>query len=162
VDKPGFITPPPNLIPPRHDTGTQTQRAPARKRELPVFLPATPATPPSTAKQWRLTLPDGSTIGVSGALLLGRDPVHVEPWGSATLVKLDDPAKSVSKTHAVIEPSDGVLKVTDLHSTNGVFVVQTGGDEIAAVPSEPLDVTAGASIDLGRYTILVDQVGKLE
>jgi FHA domain-containing protein len=160
VDKPGFITPPPNLIPPRHDTGTQTQRAPSRKRELPVFLPATAGAPAAETvqhAQWRLTLPDGSTVAVTGTLLLGRDPVLFDPWSNATLVKLDDPAKSVSKTHAAIDVTDAGLTVTDLHSTNGVFVVPSGGDEIAVKPGGSTDVGAGASVELGRYTILVDQ-----
>jgi hypothetical protein len=161
VDKPGFITPPPNLIPPRHDTGTQTQRAPVRKRELPAFRPAAPgaaiAAEPPAPEQWRLTLPDGSTLTVEGPLLLGRDPVRFEPWSDAKIVKLDDPAKSVSKTHAAIEVGAQGLTVTDLHSTNGVFVVPPGAAEVAVGPGESTQVAAGTRIDFGRYTILVDQ-----
>jgi hypothetical protein len=164
VDKPGFITPPPNLIPPRHDTGTHTQRAPARKRELPAFRPAAPGAAIATEssaprrQQWRLTLPDGSTVAVDGALLLGRDPVQFEAWSQAKIVKLDDPAKSVSKTHAAIEVDSQGLTVTDLHSTNGVFIVPRGSQEIAVGPGESMRVPAGARLDFGRYTILVDQI----
>lgn len=160
MDTPGFITPPPNLIPPRHDTGTQTQRAPSRKRELPAFLPPTaPKSAQPTVKptSWRLTLPDGTQVTIAGAVLLGRDPVHVEPWAAATLLKLDDPAKTVSKTHAAIAVDGDAVTVTDLHSTNGVFVMPPAGDEIAVKPGESATVAAGASVDLGRYTILVDQ-----
>jgi predicted component of type VI protein secretion system len=72
-------------------------------------------------------------------------------------VKLDDPAKSVSKTHAAIEVVAQGLTVTDLHSTNGVFVVSPGAGEVAVGPGESRQVAAGTRIDLGRYTILVDQ-----
>lgn len=162
MDKPGFITPPPNLIPPRD--ATQTQRAPVRKRELPAFRPAAPGaaiaadSPAPEPEQWRLTLPDGSTVTVEGALLLGRDPVRFEAWSHAKIVKLDDPAKSVSKTHAAIDLGPHGLTVTDLHSTNGVFIVPPDAEEIALGPGASMPVSAGTRVDLGRYTILVDQV----
>lgn len=176
VDKPGFIIPPPNLVPPRHDTQTQTQRAPARGRELPVFLPAsagaptepdvgeaiatpeaTPTGPAPAAAGWQLGLPDGVVIPVTGALLLGRDPVRFGAWTTAVLIALEDPEKSVSKTHAALEQKGDGLQVTDLHSTNGVFLTGTAGAEIALEPGESTTITADCSVQLGRYTILVYQ-----
>jgi predicted component of type VI protein secretion system len=102
-------------------------------------------------------LPDGAVIAVTGALLLGRDPVRFDEWTTAILIKLDDPAKSVSKTHAVLELHAGGLRVTDLHSTNGVFLTAPDGIETALESGASASIISGSSLDLGRYTILVDQ-----
>lgn len=200
VDKPGFITPPPGLIPSRPTETSETVRLTERRPNLPVFVPAGPGGPvppaapkpavdestvqppprgpeveataepaaPQTAAQpprpqertsappqWSLTLHDGSVIHVSGTLLLGRDPGRVESWESASLVRINDPEKSVSKTHAAIDCSGDELWVTDLHSTNGVAVYDPSGGEIVLEPGARLSVTPGATLELGRYRIQV-------
>ncbi|MEO8907114.1 MAG: FHA domain-containing protein [Microbacteriaceae bacterium] len=156
VQRPGFITPPPHLMPPRHDTETQTQRAPARKRELPVFLPPTapaPAPAPESQPQWTLELPGAVCVPVTGAVLLGRNPVHFPPWEAASLLPLDDPTTSVSKTHALIESIEQGLRITDLHSTNGVAVAGASGGEHELEPGSAETVTEDAVVWLGRFEL---------
>ena len=176
ADKPGFITPPPNLIPPRQDTQTHTQRAPARKRELPVFLPptslpapgapapkpvtaapATPAAPaaPEHQSEWFLELPGPVRIPVNGALLLGRNPVRFAEWSNATLVPIDDPTRSVSKTHALIELAPRGLRIIDLHSTNGVAVGGGSGGDGELEPGTAAVITDDAVVWLGRFELRV-------
>ncbi|WP_223690222.1 FHA domain-containing protein [Leifsonia poae] len=162
MDSSGFIVPPPNLIPPREDTGTETRRAPARSGKLPVFRP--PTAPDvmvgaqSREPRWRLVLPTGRFIPLDGTVLVGRNPVGFGPWGEAELITVDDPASSVSKTHAAFEPSSGSVRVTDVHSTNGIVVVAPGGAETELVPGIPADAANGAVVRLGRLVVRVERV----
>ncbi len=68
-----------------------------------------------------------------------------------------DTTKSVSKTHAVVEVLDGALWVTDLNSTNGVFVTAPDTDDVQAVPMERTPVPAGSDIELGEFIIQVEK-----
>ena len=71
-----------------------------------------------------------------------------------------DPAKSLSKTHAQLEASPGVVVVTDLHSTNGTKVRTADGAEITLAPGVGHRVTGDAEISFGDYVVrLKRQVG---
>ncbi|GAB3576921.1 hypothetical protein GCM10027406_10410 [Leifsonia lichenia] len=162
MESPDFIVPPPHLIPPRHDTGTETAKVPARERSLPVFAPPSP--PPSAAsaaaaapaRQWRIVLPGGRAVPVTGTVLVGRNPVTFGAWTDAELVAVDDPAASVSKTHAAFEADGGALSVTDAHSTNGVVVVAEGARERELTPGEAAPLAHGDVVHLGRFAVRVE------
>jgi hypothetical protein len=155
VDSSGFITPPPGLVPPRHDTDTHTERMPPRSAALPVFNPPSAALAESAADSTRLlvVLPTGARIAVDGTLLIGRNPVRFEPYGSAELLSVEDPQRSVSKTHAVfVRDGDGIL-VTDLHSTNGVSVMDASGGTVPVVTGAPARVRPGETVFLGSFRL---------
>jgi len=81
------------------------------------------------SKSWVLTTDDGQRVRLTQAVaLLGRNPTPDRSYPEAQLVSLNDTAKTVSKTHARIELSDGAWRVTDLDSTNGVVLLD-GSDE---------------------------------
>jgi hypothetical protein len=156
VDSSGFITPPPGLVPPRHDTDTRTERMPRTGPALPVFNPPPAPQQESQAKQpptWLVVLPTGARVPIDGALLVGRNPVRFEPWTSAGLLPVDDPARSVSKTHAVLEASADGVRITDLHSTNGVSVMDAAGAATPLAPGVATAATAGATVLLGSYRL---------
>ncbi|MFF1572410.1 FHA domain-containing protein [Leifsonia sp. NPDC058292] len=163
MDSSGFIVPPPNLIPPREDTGTETRRAPVRSRELPAFRP--PAAAPAgeqaagipERRPWRLTLPTGRTIPLTGTTLVGRNPVQFGPWTDAELIVVEDPAASVSKTHASFEPAEDAVRVTDAHSTNGVAVTAPDGSENELTPGVAAEVVDGSVVHLGRFAVRVQR-----
>ncbi|HEU0205617.1 MAG TPA: FHA domain-containing protein, partial [Pseudolysinimonas sp.] len=67
-------------------------------------------------------LPNGTRVSLGGPLLLGRDPAGITDRPDAGLLPLTDRGKTVSKTHALLEPAPGGVRVRDLHSTNGVAV----------------------------------------
>jgi len=161
-DKPGFIVPPPHLVPSHVDADSQTHRAPARTSALPPFRPPTAVGAPEAASvvepRWQVTMPTGITVVIDGAVLLGRNPVAIEPWPSAELILVDDPAKTVSKTHAAFEAAGAVLRVTDLHSTNGVTVTAPDGAERDLPAGTASDVAPGSTVHLGRYAVRVDRV----
>ncbi|WP_229671342.1 FHA domain-containing protein [Salinibacterium xinjiangense] len=70
---------------------------------------------------------------------------------------MDDPAKSVSKTHAMLEVDADGLWVLDLDSTNGVWVVPAGEGAIEVEPGQRVAVPAGADLELGDLVIQVER-----
>lgn len=79
------------------------------------------------APQTRLQLPDGSVVALTAAAaVLGRNPLAPADAPDAQVVPIDDVTRTVSKTHALLRRTDEGWRVTDLASTNGVFV---GADE---------------------------------
>lgn len=156
VDSSGFITPPPDLVPPRGDTDTRTERMPRPGQPLPVFNP--PATGqqesrPDERPSWLAVLPTGARVPVGEALLVGRNPVRFENWTGADLLPVDDPLRSVSKTHAVFEAVADGIRVTDLHSTNGVSVLDAWGVATPLSPGTATVVGAGTTVLLGSYRV---------
>ena len=88
----------------------------------------------------------------SSAVPPSAPPTHP---GARTLA-VPDPEKSISKTHAMLELDLGQLRVHDLHSTNGVWVVPAGGEAIEVEPDEPVSIPPGAELELGDVVIRVD------
>jgi hypothetical protein len=137
----------PFLLPPEDDV-------PAEETQLVVG-----STPTITSPRWSLTLPDGVRMQVNRPILLGRDPAPIPDRPGARLISVCDPDKTVSKTHALIEPTpdqDGV-RVRDLNSTNGVTIVT---DSIRfPVPEAGEGVArSGSLIHLGSFVIVVDSI----
>ena len=97
-----------------------------------------------------IDLPDGRRIAVDGAVFLGRDPVSEH---GGVLVPINDPARSMSKTHARFDIVSGSVSVTDLHSTNGTRVEAPGSPAVAAAPGLAVVVPIGATVLLGDYAV---------
>jgi hypothetical protein len=163
----GFITPPPGLLPdapsvdaPRRE---QVPAAPA----LPSFTPRHPgaarpaaestiakAPPASVAEpRWSLQLGDGSTLARVGATIVGRNPVVSDAAPNGTALVLADPAKSLSKTHALLVPEPDYVMVTDLHSTNGVAAIDAAGAVTVLEPGRSAPVGAGSTLRLGEVVV---------
>ena len=115
---------------------------------------AIPAASPHEAGVWAILLPDGARIEITGPTLLGRDPAPSPEHPGARLLPLADPGKTVSKTHALLEPEVGALLVHDLHSTNGV-AVDAGGIRTMVVPGSSAPAQVGSTILLGSFLIRV-------
>lgn len=132
-----FITPPPGLFPnapiapvapPAEPVPTVTQsgthqyvRPPTEPRpsvQPPAFFAAPLGAQPRAAS---LTLEseDGVRHTITARAVIGRNPVAAGEWVGALAVALDDPAKSVSKTHAAVVVTPTGSTVVDLDSTNG-------------------------------------------
>lgn len=105
---------------------------------------------------WTLRMDDRAPIQLDEPVLVGRAPGAVSSHPDAIVVPIDDPGRSVSKTHTLIDPVDGVLIVHDLDSTNGVWVVPDGGEAIEVHPDTPLRVRWPSRIELGDFTMRVD------
>lgn len=124
-----------------------------------MFRPATPGMPArEPGRRWRLVPPSGSVIPVDATMLIGRNPVGFGPWRDAQLVAVTDPARTVSKTHAVFERVADALRVIDAHSTNGVSITAPGGSELRLVPDQPAELLPGAIVHLGSFPLRVEHV----
>lgn len=103
-----------------------------------------------------LRLWDGRRLTLEGLALVGRNPTtrpgEAEPLHRLTL---DDPTRSVSKTHVAIGvDADGVW-VTDRGSTNGTVVQGADGSRVECTPDVAVRVPRGATVRLGRYWFTV-------
>ena len=169
-----FITPPPGLLPPAPEpaeqqpvnTGSQTRRM-SVPISAPPFRPmprsprAAPAMPlaPAAASSavWTLVLADDSEREVTvDGVVVGRNPTAPVAWPRAQPVAIDDPERSVSKTHAVLVVDDGALRVLDLRSTNGVAVTVDG--EQTRVSGAGVTIQTTAAVTLGQYSLTARRV----
>ena len=110
-----------------------------------------------TEPRWHLVIQGREPVAVEGQLYLGRNPVAAADHPSARVLAVDDPAKSVSKTHAMLEVDADGLWVLDLDSTNGVWVVPAGEGATEVTPGQRVAVPAGADLELGDLVIQVER-----
>jgi hypothetical protein len=111
-----------------------------------------------SAPAWRLTLPHGEEVLVERSTLIGRDPAATAEWPDAMLLPVIDPGKTVSKTHAAVELTDGgALLVHDLDSTNGVYLRLPDGEEADVEPGAPQLLEPGTELVLGEFVVAVDR-----
>lgn len=104
-----------------------------------------------------VVLEDGQRIPLRGAILIGREPSERSEWPDARLVTVPDATKSVSKTHALLEVDPSGLWITDLASTNGVYVEQPDGPELDLEPGIRTAVAPGSDVSLGQYLFTVEK-----
>jgi pSer/pThr/pTyr-binding forkhead associated (FHA) protein len=105
---------------------------------------------------FRLAFDDGTSHVVTGRSLVGRNPAASNGEEVTALVALNDASKSLSKTHALLEQREGVLHVTDRHSTNGSRLIAADGRATALTPGEATAVPVGASVAFG------DRIARIE
>lgn len=117
---------------------------------------ATIVRPRRATSGWRLVIAGRDPVRIDGTVFLGRNPVATAGREPSLTVSVDDEAKSVSKTHAMLEVVDGVLWVHDLDSTNGVWIVPPGHEAIEVIAGQRAMVPAGADIELGDFVIQVE------
>ncbi|WP_162942863.1 FHA domain-containing protein [Cryobacterium soli] len=155
VVRAGPMTPAGQAAPPAPSVAASAAAPPTAPHTITPAAP--PAAPPATRAGWTLRLADGQTVPVTGSLVLGRDPVPVTRR-AATMVSVQDPAFSVSKSHALVELSaSGELTVTDLHSTNGVSLADAAGQRLPLDPGIRTVLSDGAHLLLGEFGVEVSR-----
>jgi FHA domain len=184
VDAPDFIVPPPGLIPAREPSDEPDRTVHPPPRVLPGFTPppgiapTLTAVPPSTLipqrtppvpepvetpaarpphGAWRLRGPGSLEVLLLRPVVLGRDPAPDAARPDAAPIPLQDPARSVSKTHALIEVVDDRVMVTDLHSTNGTRLLSTEGETRELEAGRPTDASSEATVLLGEFAVRLDR-----
>ena len=100
-------------------------------------------------KYWTIDLPDGSTEVVNGSVIVGRLATPVAGRTGARLLSIEDPARSVSKNHAIFTDENGFLFVEDLDSMNGIVVTRSDGHVTDLVPGKRLRLDHGSTVELG-------------
>ncbi len=108
----------------------------------------------ASALPWTLAFADGQSVSIGAPIVVGRDPAAPASHPSARPVPVADPYKSVSKTHAAIELREGLLWVTDLHSTNGTKVTNAVGEATSCPPGIAMPVGDGWTVSTGEFAIV--------
>ncbi|WP_454041335.1 RDD family protein [Cellulosimicrobium sp. Marseille-Q8652] len=101
-----------------------------------------------------LELESGERRVVDGPALVGRNPQPAdgEDW---ILVAVEDPTRSVSKTHVELGVDPDGLWVSDRGSTNGTVVSAPGAAPRVAEPGARVRVPVGATIHVGDRRLVV-------
>ena len=145
-DRSGYIA-----VPASVESATHRIERPAQAAEPEVVAEETRVAAP---RRWALTLPDSAQLELAGPMLVGRDPAHVESFPDAALLPVLDSGKTVSKTHALLQPSPEGVRVRDLHSTNGI-AIDTAAGRALVPPGGDAVAPSGATIMLGSFAIRI-------
>jgi pSer/pThr/pTyr-binding forkhead associated (FHA) protein len=104
-----------------------------------------------------LVLDTGQDLTVVGPGRLGRAPTRPEDRTFTHVIALDDPEKSISKTHLEFGVTAGRLWVVDLDSTNGTRVFNLEGGVRQLKPGQRETVEPGETVQFGdRYFTVKD------
>lgn len=100
----------------------------------------------------------GQRVEVSGRGVIGRNPQDPRAAGSqgvseplAHVIPLEDPQRSISKTHLEFGLAGTSFWVTDLHSTNGVHIIDSHGER-RLDPGVSTVVPPGTTVRFGERT----------
>jgi hypothetical protein len=109
------------------------------------------AAPPVEAPVVRFTLSfsTGETVVVAGSGLIGRRPITQPGEQVEQLVAIQDPARSVSKTHLEFGLEAGELWICDRYSGNGTVAHPLGGVARQCEAGRRYRVTAGTRVEIG-------------
>jgi pSer/pThr/pTyr-binding forkhead associated (FHA) protein len=124
-------------------------------------LVAEPVETPAARPQhgaWRLRGPGNLDVLLLRPVVLGRDPAPDPARPDAAPIPVQDPARSVSKTHALVEIVDDRVMITDLHSTNGTRLLGTDGQARELEAGRPTEAPSGATVYLGEFEVRLDRV----
>ncbi len=110
---------------------------------------------------WRIRFSDGRAELVDRTLLLGRSPSArpQDDIGMVRLVALD--CSRVSSTHLEVCDADGELRLTDLGSRNGSFMLATGdGQPVRLEDGLAVSVGHGAHVQIGSQLFVVEDLSR--
>jgi uncharacterized RDD family membrane protein YckC len=112
---------------------------------------------PAQVAVLRIRLDDGRDFQLDRSVLVGRNPVGQAGEQHAQLLAVDDPGRSISKTHLHLLTDGAGIWVTDRQSTNGSAVTTPDGLRTPLVPGVPTFVTPGSSVHFGDRTFYLGQ-----
>lgn len=127
-------------------------------REPVVPVPVTTLPPhnaqsaaPSVAARAHIALSSGLVVPLDRPVLLGRAPMmsRVASGVIPRLVTVDSPRRDISRTHVQVIQYGAKVLVTDLDSTNGVYLLEPGITVRRLHPGEPTVAPVGSTIDIG-------------
>ncbi|WP_374977288.1 RDD family protein [Microbacterium trichothecenolyticum] len=143
---PGIPWTPPRLLPDASPAPTPAVvDPPAASPPRRSSSPADPATAGVV-----LEFDNGARIALDGSgILIGRDPAAGPGDAGLALIPLDDPSKSISKTHLALLRTGGSIIAIDRASTNGSAVIRDGVEH-AIPPGQGIAVRSGDTLLLGE------------
>jgi uncharacterized RDD family membrane protein YckC len=99
--------------------------------------------------QLGLRFDDGSVVPIATFTLIGREPSAGAMDEHPQLIAIDDPLRSLSKTHLAVSPSPHGLVIDDRQSTNGTLLVDNVGTKTAVLPGAARTALTGNTIIFG-------------
>ncbi|WP_350224163.1 RDD family protein [Pseudarthrobacter sp. fls2-241-R2A-127] len=112
---------------------------------------------PAPVAVLRIRLDDGRDFQLDRSVLVGRNPVGQPGEHHAQLLAVDDPGRSISKTHLHLLTDGAGIWVTDRQSTNGSAVTTPDGLRTPLAPGVPTFVNPGSSVHFGDRTFYLGQ-----
>jgi predicted nucleic acid-binding Zn ribbon protein len=110
---------------------------------------------PLAGERFVLQFSTGENVTVTGAGLVGRNPVAQPGEFVDQLVSVFDPSKSISKTHLEFGQESGRFWVSDRFSTNGSVVRQPDADPKRCDPGKRYFIARGSRVDVGEQFFVV-------
>lgn len=169
----GMILPPPGATPPP----VAPQPVSPSAAPVPVMAAATAPSAPSPAVEadqmvsdethmvvrsaptspagYLLRFDTGEIRPVDGVVLIGRDPAPGDADVDPLLVAIDDPDRSVSKTHVAVRKASNGLWILDRDSTNGTVVESADGERTVLEGRRASQVHAGWTVHFGERSFQV-------
>jgi FHA domain len=127
--------------------------APVRHAAPPVQQAAAPVCP---ATSYVVTLDTGQAMSVSGWGYIGRHPQAGPGERCNHVIEIDDPNRSLSRTHARFGIDSTGFWVEDRGSANGTSIVRADGSLVRVGAGERLTVPPGGGVRLGDRTFTVE------
>lgn len=148
---------PPAPVPPTPAPPTAALPTPAPPTAAPVQPePVQPeVVQPVAATSYVVTLDDGRAMTVSGPGYIGRRPQAQAGERCDHVIEIEDPGRSLSRTHARFGIDADGFWVEDNGSANGTAVIASDGSAVQGAPGERLVVPPGATVRLGDRTVTV-------
>ncbi|GAA1409351.1 hypothetical protein AUR04nite_22320 [Glutamicibacter uratoxydans] len=107
---------------------------------------------PAADVEVHLLFDDGADILVEESALIGRNPQPAEGMDVAELLVVDDPQRTVSKTHLLVAAGPQGVWVTDQGSANGTYISNADGAERKLEAGTPAAAVFGSIVHFGeRY-----------
>jgi uncharacterized RDD family membrane protein YckC len=141
------------------------QQAPTGIRPIvPAAAQPEPAAPSRAVHQeqpapFLVTLDTGEVMTVTGPGLIGRMPRPAPGERCDHVIVVDDPERSVSRTHARFGIDDGTFWVSDAGSGNGTTLRLPGGRVITVPADQRVLVPSGSTIQVGDRGVRIDAPG---
>jgi pSer/pThr/pTyr-binding forkhead associated (FHA) protein len=114
-----------------------------------------PAESAAVVTAFTLVFSTGERAQVVGRGLIGRMPVPPVDETLEHLIVVNDPSKTVSKTHLRVEALAQGLMVTDLDSANGTVVSMPGIAAERLAPHERVILMSGATVGIGDQSFTI-------
>ncbi|MBB2922483.1 RDD family protein [Cellulomonas cellasea] len=138
--------------------GTSAAEPPASEPAAtgPAATAPTAAPGPGAPRGIRLVFDTGEAFAVVGRGVVGRNPSTADSGVVSHVVPIDDPARSVSKTHLEFGTDHEGLWVLDRRSTNGSVLVHADGTRERIIAGVRTGVPVGAVVEFGdrRFQVL--------
>jgi len=105
----------------------------------------------------RIKLDDGRDFQLDRNVLLGRNPLGQAGEQQAQLLAVNDPGRSISKTHLHLLTDGAGIWVTDRNSTNGSAVTTPDGRRTPLQAGVPAFVSPGSTVHFGDRSFHLGQ-----